>query len=420
MIDTKELRERRAKLITDAQALAKKAVDEKRSNTAEETAQIDKMLGDEASLKGEIDRFEKLNAAETSLTESRSTIGREGNGDVTPTVDEKKRAEQALEAWRSYLINGREDMPQDLCRSLTLSGTSGYTAPALAQSNYIEVLRNYTDIRQMPVTVIPTAQGNDIPWPTFDDTANSGANKDEAADVGNAADPTIGQIALKAYLTTSGILKVSRQFLQDSVVPVEQYINDAIAKRIGVRQNVNFTTGTGVNGAQGLITGIPAGQLITLANGHSTGLGIGADAATKAQDLQDNLNSVIHKVKKVYRQRGKTGFMIADTTAQHLKTYVDSTGRGLWQPALTADQPDLLMGWPVWINDDMDGLAASKKAVVFGNYSLFYIRDVGSVAVDRLIERYAEYLLIGFNGYHRSDSRMMDGNGFAALVTSAA
>ena len=417
MIDTNEMRSRRAKLINDAQALAAVAVSETRSLTADEQGKVDAMLGDEAKLQVEIERFERLNKAEDSLRSIPPGPGRDNDRHVKP--EDSKPEEIALEAYRSYLINGIEDMPQDLRRSLTVAATSGYTAPRLVQSGYIEVLRQYCDMRQLPVTIIPTSQGNEIPWPTFDDTANVGADKNEADDVGLAADPTIGQILLKAFLTTSGILKVSRQFLQDSVVPVEQYINDAVAQRIGAKQNVNFTTGLGVTVAQGLVTGIPAGQLVTLANGHTTALGVGADTAAIAADLQKNLNAAIHKVKKVYRQKGKTGFMIADTTAQHLKGYVDSTGRGLWQPALTADAPDMLMGWPVWTNDNVDALAASKKAVVFGNFSKFFIRDVGAVAIDRLIERYAEYLLIGFNGYHRSDSRVMDGNAFSALVTSA-
>ena len=418
MIDTKQMRLDRAKLINDAQAISAEAVTAKRSNTPEECVKIDAMLADETRLEGEINRFEKLNKAEASLSETRSTIGREDKDIQSPAS--KKPGELELEAWRSYLVNGREDMPQDMYRALTVAGTSGYTAPALAQSGYIEVLRQYCDMRQLPVTVIPTTQGNDIPWPTFDDNANTGADKAEGVDVGNAGDPTVGQINLKAYLTVSGVLKVSRTFLQDSVIPVEKYINDAIAKRIGAKQNLNFTTGAGVSGPQGLVTGIPAGQLVTMATGHTQTLGSGADNTEQAQDLQANLNSLIHQVKKVYRQRGTTGFMIADSTAQHLKSYVDSTGRGLWQPALTAEAVDMLMGWPVWTNDNVAALAASQKAVVFGNFASFYIRDVGAVAVDRLIERYAEYLLIGFNGYHRADSRVMDGNAFAALVTSAA
>lgn len=411
MFDTKELRTNRAKLIADAQAIAKTAIDAKRSINTEEQGQIDKMLGDEQKLMGDIDRLEKLNSAEQSLSTVRSTIGREGNGEVK--ANEKKADEIALEAYRSYVIHG-DDMPADLRRSLTVAA-NGTLAPIQVTANYVEVLRDFTDIRQAPVTVIPTTDGRDIPWPKIDDTDNDAAQASEAADVGAGDDPDTTAVTLKAFNVVSGIIKVSRQFLTDSIVPVEQWLNNAIATRIGAKQNKLYTTGGGTTAPQGIVTGAAEGVALS-----STGLAtVGTTAADTAASLQANFNELIHSVKYIYRKRGNCGFMFHDQTAKTLKNYVDGLGRPLWVPSLTAGQPDQFMGYPVFINDDMDAVAAAKKPVLFGNFSYYYIRDVGSLAIDRLVERYAEYLMVGFNGYHRTDGRVMDSNAIKYLSTHA-
>jgi HK97 family phage major capsid protein len=415
---SKELREKRKAVATEMRSILDKG-----TLTAEDTTRFDTLDAEQTALDTEIKRFEKVEGVETELTSVRSIgIGREDRGVVTIEV---KPEQKQLEAYRSYLLNGPTEMPSHLIdelRSLTLSGTSGYTAPAIATTDYYDKLRDFSDIRKAPITVINTATGNDIPYPIFDDTGNSASNPTtEASDVGTAGDPTLSQIIFKSYMTTSGVLKVSRQFLRDSVQPIEQYLNTKIVERIAVIQNTRFTTGTGSSQPQGIVTGSATG--LTLSAGHTAALGVGGSDAAAAKDLLANLWSLVASVHNRYQSPGKTGFMCNYNTFVHLQKYVDGNGRPLLQAAgiagLATGAVATLLGYPIWINSAMADIGVSTKPLLFGNFSYFQVRDVGTIAVDRLEERYAEYLMVGFNGYHAVDSHVMDSGAIKALVTSA-
>lgn len=417
---SKELREKRAKLAAELRSIV-----EKGTLTAEDKAQFDKIDADQKAVYEDLRRVEALETIEGELKEVRSVgIGRENR---TVTIEAKPDQRQ-LEAWRSYLVNGVNDMPSDLLselRALTLSGTSGYTAPPIPNSQYIELLRNFSDIRQAPITVVPTATGNTIPFPVLDDTSNTASGPTaENTDVGSASDPSINQINLSAYMVTSGVLKTSRQFLRDSIIPAEQWLNEKVAERIAVKQNGLFTTGTGSSQPQGIVTGAASG--VALSTGHASALGVGSsgtDYVGAAKDLISNLYGLVGSVYKRYQVAGKTGFMMNFNTLLNLQKYVDGQGRQLIQPTVSASIAEgpayTLLGYPIWINSDIADIGASAKPILFGNFSNFYVRDVGTIAVDRLDERYAEYLVVGFNGYHAVDSKVMNSNAIKYLQMSA-
>lgn len=419
MIDTKPMRQQRAKLINDAQAIGKKAMDEKRSLTAAERDQVDKMLADEKVLKADIDRFETMNSQEADLSLSRSGLTLEdqelGGGNDKGKAAVEAAAKKALEAYRSYLTTGAE---LEGLRAITVADTSGYTVPQLAITQYNDALANFTDIRQAPVQIIgPTSTGGDLPIPTFDDTSSDADEQVEGDDVGDADDFSVGQIVLKSYMVTTGVLKVSEQYIRDSAIDAVAYVTAKLGERLARRHNKRFTTGTGTAQAKGIVTAASVGK--TLAAGHSAAIGTGADSAAIAKDLSGNLNALIASVTRPYRQVSKTGWMMNDNTSLHLKGYVDSTGRGLWQPSLTDGEPDRLLGYPVWPNNDLADIGALAKPILFGNYSYFALRYVGAMAVKRFNERYGEKLMIGFLGYHAIDSNLLDTNAIKSMQCSA-
>jgi HK97 family phage major capsid protein len=415
MIDTKQMRADRAALIEKAQGLYKTAMDAKRSLTGEEQGQIDKILADEKVMIANITNIEALNDAERSVNAVRSQIGRE---DFKPETDKKpdasKEQQKELDAYRSYLTHGLE---LDGLRSLTIAETSGYTVPMLAMGSYQEALANFTDIRQAPVNVMTTATGSELPIPTFDDTASDADETAEGDDVGDADDIIAGQISLKSYMVTTGVLKVSEQFIRDSAIDAVGYTNMKLGERLARRHNKRFTTGTGTNQAKGFVPAATIGK--TLGAGHGAAIGIGADAGAVAKDMRSSLNGLVASVTRPYRQVGKTGFAMNDNTALHLKDYVDSTGRGLWVPSLTEGDADRLLGYPVWINNDMADIAANSLPIAFGNWSYFSIRYVGGMLIKRFNERYGEKLMIGFLGYQAIDSNLLDTGALKTLKMSA-
>jgi HK97 family phage major capsid protein len=59
----------------------------------------------------------------------------------------------------------------------------------------------------------------------------------------------------------------------------------------------------------------------------------------------------------------------------------------MWQPSQTVGiaggAPDTLLGYPVFTDPNMASCASNAKVAVFGDWSSYYFRSVGSVALER-------------------------------------
>jgi HK97 family phage major capsid protein len=127
----------------------------------------------------------------------------------------------------------------------------------------------------------------------------------------------------------------------------------------------------------------------------------------------DNLTDLEHAVDPAYRNQPTSKYMFNDSTLKALKKLKDSSNRPLWQPALTASfgqgaQPTV-NDHGYLINNDMATMAANAYSILFGDLSKFKVRKVaGGTSLLRLVERYAEFLQVGFLAFERGDSNLLD------------
>jgi HK97 family phage major capsid protein len=112
--------------------------------------------------------------------------------------------------------------------------------------------------------------------------------------------------------------------------------------------------------------------------------------------------------------------VLADSSLAVIRKLKDSMGHPLWQPAVTAGAPDLLLGKPITIDQAVPAMAASAKSVLFGDFHAGYVvRRVAGGHLMRLTERYADYLQVGFFGFGRFDGQPDDTHAVRAYVNSA-
>ena len=71
-------------------------------------------------------------------------------------------------------------------------------------------------------------------------------------------------------------------------------------------------------------------------------------------------------------------------------------------------EPDLLLGHPYTINQDMPAVAPSAKAIAFGDFGKYFVRRITGARVLRLVERYADYNQIAFVAFQRWDGALID------------
>lgn len=404
-LKSKELRQRRAKIVHDMRELVETCAKEGREFDSDEHLSWERMEADETRLKAHIDRLEQVEEDEYSLAQP---LERKISTDTNPSEEEKEtRHELYREAWRGWIRGGFTSLTQDQrtmmqnravdlpseVRALGVGTDTagGFAVPDEDMRQIVAALARFGGVRASRSTVISTSSGADLPIPTSNDTANVATILAENTAAGEQ-DVSFAQTVLSSFMYTSGIIRVSFQMLQDSSFPLEPWLRDRFVERHGRGQNAHFTTGTGTGQPQGIVTG-------------ST-LGVTGAAGQLTTHTYNDIVDLEHSVDPAYR--GSAEWMFHDTTLAGLKKIVDGDARPLWAAGIATGQPDTLMGYPYVINQDMAVPAASAISLLFGDMSAYLIRDVMSFTMLRLTERYAENLQVAFLGFMRTDGRLVD------------
>jgi HK97 family phage major capsid protein len=126
------------------------------------------------------------------------------------------------------------------------------------------------------------------------------------------------------------------------------------------------------------------------------------------------LLALLHSIDPAYRNQPQAKWMFTDNTLLAIQRLKDKFGRPLWQPSLTSDAPDRILGKPYVINPYMDEIGdpgsppVGNKPVLFGDLSRYKVRRVKTMAVQRLVERYAEFGQVGIIAWARYDGNLLD------------
>jgi HK97 family phage major capsid protein len=407
MAATKQLREKRANAWAQAQEFLNRTKAGE-DLSAEDQAAWERSLADIDSLDAEATRLERSEALEqrfAAIDEDTAVV--RGNGSVG-SVDEYR------EAFTGYLRHGMTGISESQRSMLEANfrdqsaGTNsegGYTVPTGFWAKVTETLKAYASVASI-ADVLATDAGNNIPWPTNDDTSNEGELLGENTAATNPGDLVFGQKTLVAYMYSSKIIPVSRQLLQDAGADIEAFVAKKIGERLGRITNRHFTVGTGTAQPQGFVAGATTG--VTGTTGQTTTV------------TYDDLVDLIHSVDAAYRAAGRCRFAMHDLSIAKIRKIKDSDGRPIWEPSVQAGVPDTLLGYGLTANNSMATMAANAKSVAFGDFaSALVVRQVKGGEVLRLSERAAEKLQVWFLGFGRFDSKVQDSSAVKLYVNSA-
>lgn len=282
---------------------------------------------------------------------------------------------------------GRAASPQ----SVTTSG-GGYLIPAEFQAELIRAMKAYGAIRAN-ARVFETDSGAQISIPTVDDTSNKGRLISINTQV-TTSDVSFGQILLDAYKYSSDQVLVPIELMEDAAFDMDGLVTSILAERLGRITEEHYTTGDGSGKPKGIVNASTQGKQGT--TGQTTSI------------IVDDLVDLYHSLDPAYR--AGASWMMNDATVKairKLKTGVSGDNTFIWQPGLIAGAPDVILGHPVIVSQEMPTMAASAKAILFGNLNRFWIRDVRGIRVVRMNERYAEYDQVGFVSFLRTDSELV-------------
>jgi HK97 family phage major capsid protein len=412
-------KEKLARLSFDLRTIVAKAKnDNDRGLTSAEREKFHALEKDYTALEAQIQASERVDTIERDLRGvNPDRITAIMGDDVYGEEAEKQNKKLHNQAFSLYLRGGIEALNSDqrqfmqkrfvgkqvgsikAAQTITTTG-GGYLIPQGFSDMLETALKWYGGILGV-CGEFTTETGNPLPWPTVNDTTNMGRILAINTQL-TETDLVFGEVTFNAYIFTSDSVLVPLALIEDSYFNLDQYIAEALGTRLGRAVNHYCTVGSGTAQPNGIQTAvIAAGNTVQGATGDAT--------SVKYADLVDTL----HLVDPAYRQNPTCKWMFADSTLKALRLIVDGNNRPLWQPGLTAGfgtpWPETILDKPYAINQDMPAMAASAYPILFGDMSKYKVRRVASgTTVMRLVERYADYLQVGYLGFLRLDGQLLD------------
>ena len=307
---------------------------------------------------------------------------------------------------RSAMFEKRDQSEGTLLSQLGTYTGLGFFIPAGFVYQIEQATKFYAPLLEGGVfTMLETATGQPLPYPTSNDTTQKAVLVAENVQVAEQ-DATAGNIQFGAWKYTSGLVRVSFELLQDSAFDLEKWLAGLFGIRWGRGMEDVLTNGSGVSRPNGLLTAIAASgatAVIAVGAGESSG----SAAQTGANSIgNSDLVDLEHSVDPTYRRNAR--YMFHDKTLASLKKVLDKFGRPLWAPSIREGDPDRINGYPYVINQAMPQIAASNTTVAFGAMDKFLVRRVKDLSILRLTERYADFGQVAFVSFARIDSNLLD------------
>lgn len=404
-----ELREQQARIHENAKAKLNEITDATPEDRAGEiNREFDAMMADFDKVQETIDRENRLAKGERSLT-APDPRRPNGNGEGRGADDGEKPTYR--DAFHAYLRTGGVlgDMDAETRavlqagfakvehRAQTAGTTTagGFTVPTELQSILVKSMVAWGPMYDEDIcTVITTTGGNPLPMPTIDDTAKTTSTTAEGATLGDtgAKDAVFGQKQLDAYSYNTEWLRVSFELANDSIFAMETLLGGLLGERLGRKANLELTVGTGSSAANGIVTASTLGK---------TAAAVGAITWDEIIDLE-------HSVDPAYRSSPKARYMFNDTVLQAVRKLKDGQGNYLWQMGdVKGGVPASFNGRQYSINQSMASMATGNKVMLFGDFSKYYVRKVGSPIVGAIQDK-DFWPGFGIAGYIRFDGELAD------------
>lgn len=234
-----------------------------------------------------------------------------------------------------------------------------------------------------------TSTGEQINLPTVNDTNNMG---NEIGENQPATEQTIpfGTVASTVGLFTTGYVLAPRTLLRDSAVDLATRIGSLLGER-----RARLLSKVAINGTQ-------TNQTFDSLVGTAT---VGATSATAGDIGLPDLTALFGSVDVGYAVDGD--FVMERST----QLYLSTLRNGLGAPIFPLDNTGFLttiFGRPIRVDLNMPVKAPGSKSVLFGNLKKYYYRPVGTMEVQRLEERFAEFNQVAFLGFYSAGGKLVD------------
>jgi HK97 family phage major capsid protein len=338
------------------------------TNTLDTASQI---AGD--AMVESFDLASRLDATEADVVTLRSDVDevkarldKVGRAAIRPALDGgAQSASPEAKSFMNYLRNGTPPEQKSLSGSVNADG--GFAVPKDIDERISSALVRISPIRAIS-QVVQVGSAGYRKLITTGGTPSGWVSETAARPITNT--PTFVEI-----VPPSGELyanpAASQAMIDDAAFDLEPWLANEIATEFARAEGAAFVGGSGTNQPKGFLSaptantadGVRAfGTLQFVASGNASTLGTNPEL---------KLIDLVHSLKSGHRQNA-TWVMNAATLAEVRKLKA-TDGSFMWQPGLTAGQPDRLIGYPVVEAADMPDIAANALPIAFGNFQAGYL-----------------------------------------------
>ena len=383
-----KLKEQRAAKIAQVDEILKgiEANGEVRALNAEERNNIAKLTEEIEDLKATIDLMEEQRAKTP-----------EQKAEVKEKRAEEVRAKEVFAKWLK-----REELDTEE-RTLMSNNTSGAFLPLTINKEIIKQLAEIAPLFNLARRF--NTKGtlriiNETGWGTKG-VAKKGAEITAEGVSFPVEDPKFKTIELTAHKIATEI-DVTFEMLRNSEIDITSYVMDLLIRRLGAEINALLMMGSGTGQPQGLAK---ADNVIKV------------EAASNTEVKITDFIKVQTAMHPDYV--GGCKWFMNRATFQAAAMMLDNTGRPYmvseWD--VVNNKPVYkLLGHEIIISDVMDGIGASKTAVVFANPTMAYaINVIADINIRQLQEvKYTDGIEV-FAGYLMADGKVYNGDAVAYL-----
>jgi len=363
--------------------------------------------------------LEKMSAAMDGYKAQLDELGTKLERAKMQVDHELKTPEQKaqIKAFYKFLRVGKKGMEPDERKALVEDTTGLYAVPEEIESEIIRALPQYNVFRQLASS--RTTTRDKLRKRTITEVSMGWGKLETGTEI---TESTLVPATDYIYAEDLyGLTKVGEDELMDTDANLQAIIADSFAVARANAEEAAFVIGTGHTYSQPCGIAVDTTLISGLTAAENTTGTYGISWATDDTVTLDELLEAEYALPAQYL-RGSAWLMHRKTELAARVLKEATTGAYLWQPSLTAGEPNNFDGYPVFNNSSLQYPADTVEGtnIIFGNFKLGYkIIDRMGMSIQRLDELYAEAGLIGFKAHFRVGGDVIRHAAFQVIYNDA-
>lgn len=342
------------------------AFDEFKKINDERLKQIEEKGTASADIEEKMQKAEKhMKSLEDRIEELKTALNRQGPGQGGDSKEDEKMKSEYKQAVQKFMSKGVE-VPRELleyaAKSMSVDSDEDggfFVSPEVSGEISKKVFES-SPIRQLASVQTISSDALEIMYDG--DEAGSGWVGETQART-ETSTPQVKKIVIPVHELYAEP-RATQKLLDDAGVNLEAWLGGKVSEKFMRDEATAFISGNGMNKPKGILAYASASEGFDQVEAIRT--------ANVTSIVGDDLIGVQASLKEAYQNNAS--WLINRLIVGEIRKLKDgSTNQYIWQPGLTAGQPNQLLSKPVYFANDLDSTAASDNfTAIYGDFRMGY------------------------------------------------